>query len=294
MKKTILFLATLLVIFVNHNYSQTTLILQPDSDDGKDARVDAWRPNYNYGSREDIMIKAWTIDDDLVITRSFLEFDLSSIPANSKINSAVLTLYHWPDKNHSILSGTNACYINRVIEPWEENSIKWNNQPATTTQNELMLPQTVSPTQGVLEVYVTQLIQDIVDYPTSSYGLMFNLQFEEPYRGIFIASSDYEDAARHPKLLVQYTEDNTNIEENQNSKGLISIYPNPTKNELTIYYKQLKDAKIQLFNMNGQLIKETSANSEQYNFDLSGLEKGTYLLKIMGEYLTKTEKVIVN
>ena len=57
-----------------------------------------------------------------------------------------------------------------------------------------------------MDIDVTQLVQDIVDNPASSYGFMILLQNEASYRAVYFASSDYTDSAKHPKLVVAYTQ----------------------------------------------------------------------------------------
>ena len=181
------------------------LILQPDATAGKDARVDTWHADNNLGERGDLMIKYWTIYGEIANTRAFIEFDLSSIPANSTIDSAKLSLYHWPDNDHSTLSGSNVCWIQRVIEPWNENTITWNNQPATTTVNQSQLPESFYATQDYVDIDVTQLVQDIVDNSSASFGFMIILKVEDAYRALYFSSSDYMISAKHPKIVVNYT-----------------------------------------------------------------------------------------
>ena len=175
MKSLIIILLASVLVFDSCEETLTDktkeLTLQPNSTEGKDSRVDSWQPDNNLGERGDLMIKYWTIYGDPANTRSVIEFNLSSIPANSIIDSAKLSLFHWPDNDHSTLSGSNACWIQRVIEPWDEKSITWNEQPATTTANQVQLPESLYATQDYLDTDVTQLVQDIIDNSSSSVKL---------------------------------------------------------------------------------------------------------------------------
>ena len=55
-------------------------------------------------------------------------------PSNLNITAAYLYLYSYDSNNgiHSTLSFSNEAVLRRVIEPWEEDVVTWNNQPAVT------------------------------------------------------------------------------------------------------------------------------------------------------------------
>jgi hypothetical protein len=59
----------------------------------------------------------------------------------------------------------------------------------------------------------------------------------------------------------------------------ISIFPNPTTGKLHVVLKE-KAAKIELFDMNGRIVKSQKANSTSEIIDLAGFETGAYLLKV--------------
>jgi photosystem II stability/assembly factor-like uncharacterized protein len=64
----------------------------------------------------------------------------------------------------------------------------------------------------------------------------------------------------------------------------INIYPNPVKNnlQLTIANEQLLQKKLQIFNINGKLIKQLIISNEQSKIDVSNLESGVYFLQVGG------------
>lgn len=68
---------------------------------------------------------------------------------------------------------------------------------------------------------------------------------------------------------------------------LISVFPNPTNGRVTIYTTEHFD-KIEVFNLNGELMQRVNSNEREVN--ISGLTDGFYLLKmttISGEVYTK-------
>ncbi len=181
------------------------LKLRPNSSDGKDARVDSWYGDENWGDREDLMIKNWTIDGRLSRTRAYLDFDFTDIPAGATIKKASLSLYHWPENTHSKLSGSNACWINRVTEAWGEGEITWNTQPSFTSVNRISMEASETDNEDYLDIDILPIVNDIVNSPAGSDGIMIQLKQESGYRALYFCSSDYHDPDKRPKLEVIYS-----------------------------------------------------------------------------------------
>jgi len=192
---------------------QAKQVLHPDSICGKDALV--WNaPGFsngttNYGADDAMGAHAWTNQGTPDTARSLLQFDLSSVPVGSVITYAYLSLYNNPTTpyaqgQHSTLSGPNNLFIQRIISPWDENSVTWFSQPIATSQNEVSVAASTSAHQDYPNINVTALLQDMVDNPLSSYGFMIRLQDEGYYRAMVFASSDYTDAAKRPMLVFNY------------------------------------------------------------------------------------------
>jgi PKD repeat protein len=189
--------------------SQTTIILQPGHDDGKDAVIGTYYPDQNYYYHIDYIAMAWTIGGDPYVDRSLIEFDLSVVPSGASIINVSLSLYNSPDPTnnhgeHSSLSGPNTCWLQRITDEWDEYTVTWNNQPSTTTLHQVTLKQSVDPHQDYEDIDVTQLIKDIIDNPETGHGIMIRLITEEYYRCMIFASSDHPDPSLHPKLAITF------------------------------------------------------------------------------------------
>ena len=189
-----------------------TLILQPNAIAGTDALVASFSgsANTNFGNNPDIDADAWTIGGDDVVYRGYLRFDLTTIPVNAIIQQATLTLFNnptstngWPPGSHSSFSISNESWLQKVISPWNENTITWNNQPASDTTGEIALPQSISPQQDYI-IDMTNLIQGAVSNPSNNYGFVVRMQTEVQYGALVFASSDYPDSTKHPKLVLSY------------------------------------------------------------------------------------------
>lgn len=182
------------------------LYLQPGPGAGKDTR--AWsRPDMvdaNVPDWVEFTAMAWTWDGVPGVHRSFVEFDLSEIPASAHITSALLKLSGIGE--HSSLSHSNASVLRRVVEPWQENGVSWNSQPATTSLHEVTLAKSVSVDQDY-QVSVLQLVEDAVLDPAHAHGFMLGLKDESYYAAMRFASSDHPDAAKRPWLQVCYRVD---------------------------------------------------------------------------------------
>jgi len=212
---------TILLIFAIITFfscmpSDFDYIIELNPENGKDAFVEYY-PLYdyeyrNFGELDEFAAIAWTASGIEFIVRSFVEFDISYITENSKIEEARLLLFAGDSpghgSGHSSLSGPNTGLLKRVITPWEESTITWNNQPVTTNQNMVIIPESTTQMQDY-GINVTKLVQDMVDNPTSSYGFMLRLETEEHYRSIIFSSSECEIASKRPKLLIAL-EDNDN------------------------------------------------------------------------------------
>jgi len=284
--------------------NDSILILQPDSASGKDALLHGLSSevNVNHGDNPQFAASAWTFGGEPGIVRSVIEFNLKQIPTYKAIESAKLSLYAWDStigiaQNYSA-DGSNACWIERVISNWSESTVTWNNQPRTTTYNRASLPLSTSATQNYLDIDVTKITQDIVNYPDSSFGFMLKLQNETYYRSMNFCSSDHPNAAFHPKLVIKFAKTTkTNVVYSQ--KDAISVYPNPVRDVLNIDMSANdlpENASVILYNQLGQQIKQLPVKKGITSIDTNDLNNGIYLYKISdtSNLLLKSGKIMVS
>jgi PKD repeat protein len=193
-----------LLFIANPLFSQEIIVIQPGASEGKDAMVRSLFPYQNWGGDESLFAAAWTYDDNFGITRPVFSFDLSIIPDSSEILNANLSLYYDPECGHEGHSGLNEAYLQRITSSWEENTVNWNNQPNTTTQNQVLLPASSTYNQDYIDIDVTDLVKDMVLDPENSYGFLIRHVNEEQYRSLTFASSDHSVENLHPKLEITY------------------------------------------------------------------------------------------
>jgi hypothetical protein len=294
--KKVFFGIAIFVLFGIESFSQTTIVLQPNSAKGKDAVISKNKPDTNYGDYYDLDALAWTNGGTPVTLRGLIDFDLSTIPENVIITSAYLSLYNNPQSSnvsgeHSSLSGSNACWLQRVIENWNENTVTWNNQPSVTTTNQVALSQSTSIHQDYENIDVTKLVKDMVSDLTKSFGFMLRLQTEEYYRCLILASSDAVDSTLHPKLEICYKL-STNIMETSVNNNVFKVFPNPTHDYINIKLMNNKEATFDILNMNGQLISKICIHNGYGQIDISEYNKGIYFIRLNVNGYIQSKRIV--
>jgi hypothetical protein len=154
---------------------------------------------------------------------------------------------------HSWLSGPNTGLLQRITTYWDEKTVTWMTQPATTALNEVQIPASVNVHQDYPNIDVTQLVTDMVNNPSSSFGFMIRLVDEQFYRALVFASCNYSDQAKNPKLEICYSIQD-GVETIPGSSFV--IYPNPASHSFFIAAGRKINAavSVELFNVLGEKI----------------------------------------
>ena len=187
----------------------TTLSLQP-ANNPSEVQIFTYNGQDVGGSGGiDIPVAAWTINSIPITIRELLKFDLSSIPANATIISANLYLYSYPpptvngnfvDANYGT---NNTLLIQQVTTNWSAATVKWSNQPATATTNQVIAASTTQ-SQLDLNLDVKNMVVSMVS-GNANYGFLLKLQNEAIYTSrIFVSSYNTTHTTKFPKLVVVY------------------------------------------------------------------------------------------
>ncbi|MFN4082055.1 MAG: T9SS type A sorting domain-containing protein [Bacteroidia bacterium] len=92
-----------------------------------------------------------------------------------------------------------------------------------------------------------------------------------------------------PNTIYRFTPISTSIEVQNKIMPNIIIYPNPAINEFLVQ-TDLKLNLLEIYNLNGQMVKKINVLIDDNKFDISELKKGIYLIKIYtinGNYYKK-------
>jgi hypothetical protein len=266
------------------------------NDDGYDVLLSNEYPNNNYLIHESNELITWTCSSVLCNGRSLIRFDLSSIPQNSLVDSAFIELFANVN-NHNGVAGSptygvnNTGLIQKVTQPWNQNTVTWNTQPASTSTNQVTVPHSNSNAQDQ-RLDVLTLVRDMVSNPGSNYGFLLRQQDEINYYNSQIFSSGEDpDPAKRPRLKVCFrTTTGLNDNEGQNFTS-VKLYPNPMADHaiLEFNFKQANTKIIiDIFDITGRILGSHHLLSEvsQHNtFSISrrNLVKGIYLIKLSTE-----------
>lgn len=202
------------------------LILQPGPGEGQDCLVayretdDGFYAGENHILNPDIAALCWTYNEvyaGVGVNRTYFKFTgLSEVPATADILYARLSLYGMetgvaaPLGNSSYPGspytdyGTNNAWLKMVLSDWADSTITWNNKPATSDEYQAAIPASTARWNfDVVDIDVTNMVRSMVK-AGQNYGFCLQLQKEEIYRSILFGSSEAENPAKRPKLVVQY------------------------------------------------------------------------------------------
>ncbi|HUM48170.1 MAG TPA: DNRLRE domain-containing protein [Chitinophagales bacterium] len=278
--------------------AQTTIILQPDGLQGKDAQVWSNGPNTNIGNHQSLTAYGWTNGGIPGRKRILLDFDLSQIPSNAEITSAKLSLYYNPDddiEGFNVHSGDNKALIRRVVQDWDEATVTWNSLPSTTSQGQIQIPASTTPTQNYENLNVTTLVQAMIDDPNGSHGFLLRIKREQPYRSILFASSDHPDESKHPKLEITYTTTLKGKKLTGTTITEIQMYPNPVGDILNLNTDKFQEESVlvTITNCAGQNVYSTTISSSANEVvSLEELPSGIYFITIQDTTNFITQKII--
>ncbi len=218
-----------------------------------------------------------------------MEFDLSDIPSDATIVAASLDLfgrgpYGIGDAVSIGNTGQNNSYLQRITSSWDESTVTWNYQPSTTTINEVALMMSNFAIEDYPGIDVTQLVQDMVDSPSASYGIKFILETEDPTRSLAFCSKNYPDSTKFPKLTLTYSCDKATFIPSLISDEGVKIYPSLTTGNITVEVSQqaiIQSPFIQIFDLHGKQLYSKKLKTISTICNLSGLSNNIYFYQIL-------------
>lgn len=191
--------------------------------EGFDAVLD-YKPGCNNGNvagpdYAETLVSVWTyngIGCGVGYIRYMVKFaGVDSIPAGATILSAKLSFYgvssspiapqgnsNYPGSPYNTF-GTNEILVKRITSSWDEATVTWNTQPASTSTNQVIIPASTSRwNYDAIDLNVTGMVQQMVS--SGNYGFILQMQTEQEYRNMNFYSGDATIADKRPKLVVTY------------------------------------------------------------------------------------------
>ena len=176
--------------------STQTITLQPGVE-GIDTGVESALPTNNYA--------LWPLtgigNSASTIIRTYIEFDLSSVPANARVLDADLKLYQY----NTLGTDDFAIGLYKVTSDWEEGTIDWDPQPTSSTDAEVT--NNINAGAITWESWdMDTLVQGWLDGTITNYGMVLKDTDESSVNTIVhFYTSDYTiDTTKCPKLEIDY------------------------------------------------------------------------------------------
>lgn len=209
MKNKITFLLALgisLLFLSSLSDAQSTVSIRLGPTTGEDCLLLSNFPNLPLPTHPDLAGLAGTVLGNYFAGRSLFRFNLSSIPVNSTVLNARLSLFANPTPSNNPHDGENKSFLRKVTTPWSANTVTFDTPPDFSYINQVELPQSISPTQDYLNINVTSLVIPMISDPSNNYGFSLALRLEGIYRSMNFASSDCPDTSKRPLLIITYDE----------------------------------------------------------------------------------------
>ena len=261
----------------------------------EDATIDNYNPGGNYPNEIEYVSRAWTISNVPTVWRSLFKFDFPCAMAGATVQSAYLSLYYATQNNfgnqqHESLTNSDESVLQRITSAWTANTVTWNNQPATTTADEVILPQSTSGTQDYTHIDVTAMVQQMAG--SGNNGFLVKLTNEVQYANLIFASGNNPDSTKHAMLEICYSFP-TGVNE-INSEETFSIYPVPAKNEFTISNLQAAACNVGIMNLLEERVYPAfTIPGMQKETIHPGLPAGIYLVIVNNGISQRVKKLII-
>ena len=187
------------------------LVLQPGPEAGKDAMISNLQPDQNFGDHK--YFEATFLSEPVLtvmrLNRSLIFFNLNQLPKSATIRKVMLRLScEVPVPFDSTLLANTGRFtggvLQQVTEPWDEYKVTWNNQPASTELNQVLVYPFVRNV-NFIELDVTRLFVPVNVTDMPNHGIKFKLIPENSFPGFRFASSDHPNIALRPMLIIYYT-----------------------------------------------------------------------------------------
>lgn len=281
-------LALLLAFATSSLQAQKKIVLTSYNAQITDAMIASITPDVNWGKEPNLWPYSWTQGGIVNTTRPLLRFDLSDIPAGSTVQEALLILHYDPYTHaFGVHSGQTDFVVRRILEPWEEMTVTWDNQPGTTSVHEVYVPNAIFNQQNYV-LNVTDMVKDMLS-PASAgnFGFMLQLENEFPYSAVRLASIDNADVSLHPQLWLTLSEGLTGTIDNQQKResNHFTVGPNPCSGELAVSSKTIPDGvnTAEIYDAQGKLVlSQVLSGSFSYLY-LNQLPAGMYVMKIFND-----------
>lgn len=189
----------LFIVISMEGFSQLTTVSFTPS---KDSYIDMKYATTNYGTDSIMQVTthAGAIPHTWTYSRSYIEFDLDTIPSEVEIYSAKLRLY-----KDSAYAGTNTFKLKRVVSSWTETGITGNSQPSISAFA-TDASSTYDDSTDYIEFDLKDITQRLSSESVTNYGwsIQQNNETLSEESGADFYTHEKADSTLWPVLVVEY------------------------------------------------------------------------------------------
>ncbi|WP_456328753.1 DNRLRE domain-containing protein [Archaeoglobus sp.] len=156
-----------------------------------DTFADQLYPNSNFGSESYLLVDSLSLWKD----RTFVKFDVSSLPAGAHVVNATLQLYVYDTRAKNRNYGAHL-----VQNDWSEDTLTWNNQPGFSST----ATDTVKVDEGWLSWNVTTDVRGFIS-GNPNYGWCIKDENENTHNTRYTYMYSKESGSNIPRLIVWYS-----------------------------------------------------------------------------------------
>lgn len=152
--------------------------------------------------------------------------------------------------------------------------------PTSQLRNVVVLANFSVSTQSINPNFPT----NVYTYPMTWYNLMDNstVTISSPTSTISLAPGQFLVYGNRPASTL------SNLEYEFNESN-VTLYPNPTQNIFTI---SRNVDQVEIYTITGQVVKSFTNVMAQHELDISNLESGVYLVKIIKDNISLNKKIV--
>ncbi|MGQ9733046.1 MAG: DNRLRE domain-containing protein [Candidatus Zipacnadales bacterium] len=132
------------------------------------------------------------------LRRALVRFKLTSMPPTATVVKATLKLHV-----RNLFQDSDRIRVHRTMTSWTENGVTWANFPDFDPT--LVGATSVTTSNVPIEIDVTKLVQLWVAKPTTNRGCVLQGTNLPNPRAVLLATREFGEAAKRPKLVVEYT-----------------------------------------------------------------------------------------
>ena len=249
--------------------------------------------------------------DDLNIMTSYTRFQNVTIPQGAKIDSAVLIVFAHEDET---AEARVTVYAEATDDsPMFSETEAIDDRTRTNNSFRWIIDEDWTMWQPYHSPNLASVVQEVIDRPgwQSGNSLTLFMQGEDQGASLLDNARDFEsfeniedpddggDGLHHPervpmlKIYYQSVATDARLPERMSATSL-KIYPNPVANGILYLVNDTEDInRVVLFNLNGQVAKDQRVNSRSAKLNLSDLQKGMYVIRIVQNSGTINQKIIL-